>query len=168
MFDSEIPLLDMFTRLVVAAGLALVLGLERELRGKAAGLRSHMLVSLGSAAFILIGMDILFATATGDPSARIDPTRIVQGVTGGIGFLGAGTIIQSRGSIQGITTGASIWISGAIGVACGIGNLALAGMVTVLALLIMVALGRFERQLLERDDERKDERNDERNDDSRP
>jgi len=148
-FESEIPLMEMAIRLLAAAGLALLLGLERELRGKPAGLRSHMLVSLGACAFIMMGMHILLATAVGDPSAQIDPTRIVQGVVGGIGFLGAGCIIQSRGNIQGITTGASIWISGAIGVACGIGTLALAGMVTLLALVIVVVLGRFEREVIE-------------------
>src|SRR5690554_3256998 len=150
MFDTEIPVLDMFIRLLAAAGLALVLGLEREFRGKAAGLRSHMLVSLGASAFIIMGMHILYATAEGDPSARIDPTRIVEGVIGGIGFLGAGSIIQSQGNIQGITTGASIWMAGAIGVACGIGNFALAGMVTILALIIMVVLGHFERQVIKK------------------
>lgn len=152
--DSEIHWLDMLIRLSSAAGLALLLGLERELRGKAAGLRSHMLVALGASAFIMMGLHILFATAEGDPSARIDPTRIVQGVIGGIGFLGAGSIIQSRGNIQGITTGASIWTSGAIGVACGIGNILLAAMVTALALIIMVVLGRFERDVIERGGDR--------------
>ncbi|WP_417515325.1 MgtC/SapB family protein [Marinobacter sp.] len=148
MFDTEIPVLDMFIRLLAAAGLALLLGLERELRGKVAGLRSHMLVSLGASAFIIMGMHILFATAEGDPSARIDPTRIVEGVIGGIGFLGAGSIIQSRGSVQGITTGASIWMAGAIGVACGLGIFALAGMVTLMALIIMAVLGRFEHEVI--------------------
>lgn len=146
--DTEIPWLDMLMRLSAAAGLALVLGLERELQGKPAGLRSHMLVAIGAAAFIMVGMDIMFSTAEGDPSARIDPTRIVEGVINGIGFLGAGSIIQSRGNIQGITTGASIWTSGAIGVACGIGNLVLAGMVTAMAIVIMVALGWFERDVM--------------------
>ena len=149
MLESEIPPLDMIVRLLMAAGLALLLGLERELRRKPAGLRSHMLVSVGAAAFILIGLHILMTTAEGDPSARIDPSRIVEGVIGGIGFLGAGCIIQSRGSVQGITTGASIWISGAIGVACGLGTLVLATMVTVLALIIVVGLGRFERDVIE-------------------
>jgi putative Mg2+ transporter-C (MgtC) family protein len=148
-FESEIPFMEMAIRLLAAAGLALLLGLERELRGKPAGLRSHMLVSLGAATFIIMGMHILLATAEGDPSARIDPTRIVQGIIGGIGFLGAGCIIQSRGNVQGITTGASIWIAGAIGVACGIGTLALAGMVTLLALIIVMVLGRFEREVIE-------------------
>lgn len=149
MFETEIPLQEMIMRLLAASGLALMLGLERELRGKAAGLRSHMMVSMGAAAFIMIGLDILFATAEGDPNAMIDPTRIVQGVVGGIGFLGAGSIIQSRGNIQGITTGASIWIAGAIGVACGIGNLSLATSVTVFALVITVVLGWFERKAIE-------------------
>lgn len=149
MFETEIPPMDMIVRLLMAAGLALLLGLERELRGKPAGLRSHMLVSIGAAAFILIGLHILMATAEGDPSARVDPSRIVEGVIGGIGFLGAGCIIQSRGSVQGITTGASIWICGAIGVACGLGNLVLASMVAVLAFIIVVVLGRFERNVIE-------------------
>ena len=148
MFASEIPAMDMGIRLLSAAGLAFLLGLERELRGKPAGLRSHMLVSVGAAAFILIGLHILMTTANGDPSARIDPSRIVEGVIGGIGFLGAGSIIQSRGNIQGITTGASIWISGAIGVACGLGTLGLAGMVTALAFAIVVVLGLFEREVI--------------------
>ncbi|MBB3189104.1 MgtC/SapB family protein [Halomonas cerina] len=145
--EAEISLLDMLTRLSVAAGLALVLGLERELRGKPAGLRSHMLVALGAAAFLIVGLEILFATAEGDPSARIDPTRIVEGVIGGIGFLGAGSIIRSGASVHGITTGASIWLAGAIGIAAGVHNFALAAMVTGLALVIMTVLGAIERFL---------------------
>ncbi|WP_235937643.1 MgtC/SapB family protein [Marinobacter caseinilyticus] len=147
--ETDIPLLDMLLRLSVASGLALLLGLERELRGKPAGLRSHMLVSLGAAAFIIMGMSILFATAEGDPSARIDPTRVVQGIIGGIGFLGAGCIIRSGTDVQGITTGASIWLAGAIGVAAGINNFALAAMVTALALVITTVLGRFERDVIQ-------------------
>ena len=76
MFDSEIPLMDMLFRLLAAAGLALLLALERELRGKAAGLRSHMLVSLGASAFIMMGIHILFATAEGDPSAPRGSLRV--------------------------------------------------------------------------------------------
>ena len=91
--ESEIELMDMVLRLVAAAAMGSLIGLERELHKRPAGLRTHMLVSLGAAAFLLVGYEILFATAVGDPSARIDPTRIVEGVIGGIGFLGAGSII---------------------------------------------------------------------------
>lgn len=146
--ETEVPLWDMVIRLLAAAGLAGIIGLEREMRDRPAGLRTHMLVSLGAAAFLLVGYEILFSTAEGDPSARIDPSRIVGGVIGGIGFLGAGSIIRSGGSIHGITTGAAIWIAGCIGVACATGNLILAALVTVLALVIVCVLGFFESRVL--------------------
>ena len=149
MEQSELPLIDLLIRLSVATGLGFLLGIERELRGKPAGLRSHMLVAMGSAAFVMVGMEVLYATATGDPSARIDPTRIVEGVIGGIGFLGAGSIIQARGNVQGITTGASIWIAGAVGVASGVGNLPLAGLTAAFALVTVTVLGQFEKEVLE-------------------
>lgn len=139
--ETEIPLWDMATRLVAAVVLAGAIGLEREIRRRPAGLRTHMLVSLGAASFLLVGYEIIFSTAVGDPSARIDPTRIVEGVVGGIGFLGAGSIIRSGGSIQGITTGAAIWIAGAIGVACATGNVILAALVCALALIIVYIMG---------------------------
>jgi putative Mg2+ transporter-C (MgtC) family protein len=144
--ESEIPILQLGIRLGAAVLLSLLLGLERELRGKAAGLRTHMLVSLGAASFMVIGMEVLFATATGVPSARIDPTRVIQGVIGGIGFLGAGSIIRGNGSIEGITTGAGIWTAGSIGLACGFGSLILAAMITGFALVIVVLLGFLERK----------------------
>ncbi|MDT8408368.1 MAG: MgtC/SapB family protein [Wenzhouxiangellaceae bacterium] len=149
--ESEIAIFDMVLRLLAAAGLASVIGLERELRQRPAGLRTHMLVSLGAAGFMLVGYEILFATAVGDPSARIDPTRIVEGVIGGIGFLGAGSIIQGRGSVQGITTGAAIWVAGAIGVACATGNFILAGLITGIALIVVVVLGFFEHEVIYED-----------------
>src|SRR6056297_4048197 len=130
--ESELAITDIVLRLLAAAAFASVIGLERELRKRPAGLRTHMLVSLGSAGFLLVGYEIMFSTAVGDPSARIDPTRVVEGVIGGIGFLGAGSIIRSGGHIQGITTGASIWLAGAIGVAAGTNNFPLAGMVTII------------------------------------
>lgn len=151
--ESEIPFWDMLTRLAVAAGFGLAIGLERELRGKPAGLRTHMLVSLGAATFMLLGYHILFETAQGDPSARIDPTRIIEGVIGGIGFLGAGSIIRSGGTIEGITTGAAIWIAGAIGLACGVGDFVMAGVVTGITLVIVVIIGFFEREVIGKDQE---------------
>jgi len=149
--ESEVSTWDMVIRLLAAAGFASVIGLERELSDRPAGLRTHMLVSLGSAAFLLVGYEILLATTAGDASARVDPTRIVEGVIGGIGFLGAGSIIQARGDIRGITTGAAIWIAGAIGVAFAVGNFVLAGLVTAMALIIVLVLGYFENAALNSD-----------------
>ena len=94
--ENEISLIDMIIRMLAAAGLASFIGIERELRNRPAGLRTHMLVSLGAAAFMLVGFEILLTSATADPSAHIDPTRVVEGVITGIGFLGAGCIIQAR------------------------------------------------------------------------
>ncbi|HMB37796.1 MAG TPA: MgtC/SapB family protein [Wenzhouxiangellaceae bacterium] len=153
--ESELAITDIVLRLLAAAAFASVIGLERELRKRPAGLRTHMLVSLGSAGFLLVGYEIMLATAVGDPSARIDPTRIVEGVIGGIGFLGAGSIIQGRGSIQGITTGAAIWIAGTIGVACATGNFILAGLVTGIAMIIVVVLGFFEHEVIYDDEDKK-------------
>ncbi len=148
-FETEIPIAEMAIRLASACGLAFLLGLDREMHGKAAGLRTHMMVSLGSAAFIIMGMSLLFATAEGDPSASIDPSRIIEGVIGGIGFLGAGAIIQSGGDIKGLTTGASIWAAGAIGLACGMGYLPLAAMFTAFAVVIILVLGYFKKKVTE-------------------
>ena len=149
--ESELAFWDMAIRLIAAAGFASVIGLERELRKHPAGLRTHMLVSLGAAAFLLVGYEILFEIAEGAASTNIDPTRIVEGVITGIGFLGAGSIIQARGRVQGITTGAAIWIAGAIGVSCATGNFALAAILTGLSLLIVLALGYFESKVLDSD-----------------
>src|SRR6056297_945896 len=153
--ESELAVTDIVLRLLAAAAFASVIGLERELRKRPAGLRTHMLVSLGAAGFLLVDYEIMFATAVGDSSARIDPTRIVEGVIGGIGFLGAGSIIQGRGSIQGITTGAAIWIAGTIGVACATGNFILAGLVTGIAMIIVVVLGFFEHEVIYDDEDKK-------------
>ena len=145
--DTDISNLDMLIRLAVAAGLGLCVGLERELLGKPAGLRSHTLVALGSASFIIMGMSVLFGVAEATGEVQVDPTRIVQGVITGIGFLGAGSIIRTSGDVTGITTGASIWVAGAIGVAAGLDKFALASIITVMALIVISGLGHLEPYL---------------------
>jgi putative Mg2+ transporter-C (MgtC) family protein len=131
---------EMLWRLLSAAGLAGIVGLDRQLAGKAAGLRTHMMVGLGSAAFTTTAVELV-ATM---PDA--DPTRIITGVATGIGFLGAGSIMKAGGEIEGITTAAGIWVVGAIGVACGLGAYTLALATTILAALILVILGRVSRR----------------------
>jgi putative Mg2+ transporter-C (MgtC) family protein len=121
-------------RLFIAMLLGSILGYERESVGAAAGLRTHMLVSVGSALFVLVPLQ------AGMPLE--DLSRVVQGVTAGIGFLGAGAIIKMRheSEIRGLTTAASIWLTSAVGVAAGMGLEATAFLSTVLALLILSLL----------------------------
>ncbi|WP_370246285.1 MgtC/SapB family protein [Candidimonas sp. SYP-B2681] len=147
---SDIPDVAEATRVVLRLTMATILGaaigFERELRGKDAGLRTHMLVSLGAAIFILVplqsGMEI------------DDASRVLQGIIAGIGFLGAGAIIKfsNRGEIKGLTTAASIWVAAGIGIAAGMGREATAVVSTLAALFILVVLRRVEEDLSPPDD----------------
>lgn len=124
---------QILVRLLMAALLGAVLGFEREHKGKAAGVRTHMLVSLGAALFVLAP-----SMAGADEQAL---SRVVQGIVAGIGFLGAGTILKGDGQdashVKGLTTAAGLWMTAAIGTAAGMGREATALISTVLALLVL-------------------------------
>lgn len=127
----------MLLRMLLAVLLGGMLGYERERRGRAAGLRTHMLVALGSALFVLVPIQSGIA-----PDSL---SRVLQGVTSGIGFLGAGAIIKlsdGHPGIRGLTTAASIWLTAAIGVAAGMGHAATAILATLFALFILSTLRR--------------------------
>jgi len=126
-------------RLLVAVLLGGVLGWERESVGASAGLRTHMLVSLGSALFVLIPLQAGMRFE--------DLSRVLQGVTAGIGFLGAGAILKqtARNDVRGLTTAASIWLTAALGVAAGMGREATALLSTVFALVILAILRRWSK-----------------------
>ena len=140
---SDIPDAGQFARitlrLLIAAILGGLLGFERESIGKSAGLRTHMLVALGAALFVLIPQQSGVSDA--------DITRVLQGLVAGVGFLGAGTIIKGDGGeeIKGLTTAAGIWLTAAIGVAAGLGRETTAILSTVLALVILTTLPRLAR-----------------------
>jgi putative Mg2+ transporter-C (MgtC) family protein len=127
-----------FFRVVVATLLGAVVGYERERTGKSAGLRTHMLVSLASALFVIAPLE-----AGMQPS---DVSRIIQGVATGIGFLGAGAILKltAEREIHGLTTAAGIWMTAAVGLATGLGRYGLAVMSVVLGWLILGLLSRLE------------------------
>jgi putative Mg2+ transporter-C (MgtC) family protein len=129
-------------RLSLATVLGALFGWEREASDKPAGLRTHMLVSIGSATFTLLGFETGAQLAERFGDAGLDPTRIVQGIIGGLGFLGAGSIIKSRNAddVTGITTAASVWFTGALGVACGMGAFLLAGISALLGILVLTLL----------------------------
>jgi len=134
-------LADVALRLVAAAVLGGFVGAERERVGKAAGLRTHMIVALGAAMFVLAPAEA--GLAQGDTS------RIIQGIAAGIGFIGAGTILKraDRQEIHGLTTAAGIWLTAAIGVAAAVGPLWLPALCVACALLILLVLGAIERRL---------------------
>jgi putative Mg2+ transporter-C (MgtC) family protein len=138
LFGFHMPLSQMSLRLGCALALGAMIGWEREAKGRAAGLRTHTLVAVGAAGFTLIGME--FAAASEAQGHTLDFLRLIEAVATGVGFLGAGTIIQSGGKVKGLTTAASIWAVAAVGVAAGAGHLALAGLLTAFSLLTLIAL----------------------------
>lgn len=151
---SSIPALawwDVLARLGVAAGLGMAIGIERELRDREAGLRTHVLVSVGSALFTIISAygfhDLL---ANGGPVIRADPTRIAAQIVTGIGFLGAGAIIRQGLSVRGLTTAASLWVVAAIGIASGAGYYSAAVITTVVVLFSLWPLRIVAYRLIER------------------
>jgi len=137
---SEVGLGTMLGRLSAAALLGLVIGLDREYRSQSAGMRTHMLVSLAAATFAVLTFELI-ARAGHDGPIQADPVRLIEAVTAGVAFLAAGTIIQGRGRVQGLTTGAGMWLAGAIGLACGIGAYGIALTVTLLGVVILALLG---------------------------
>jgi putative Mg2+ transporter-C (MgtC) family protein len=127
----EPDVLFLAARVLIAALLGAALGLEREWRGKEAGLRTNTLIALGAALFTAVSMHL----GSGDPG------RVAAQVVTGVGFLGAGAILHNGASVQGLTTAAMIWVNAAIGVAAGAGHIRLAVASTAIVLLAMVALG---------------------------
>jgi putative Mg2+ transporter-C (MgtC) family protein len=153
LFQTSTPLLEIVSRLVLAIVFGAVIGIDREFRQKAAGLRTHILVSLAAAIFTLITFEIFFEMNELMDEPRSDAIRIIEAVTAGVAFLAAGTIIQSRGTVQGLTTGASMWLAGAVGLACGGGFYSIAVIGTVLAVIVLVVIGKLEARLLPRKDD---------------
>jgi putative Mg2+ transporter-C (MgtC) family protein len=147
MSEFGIPLLEILERLLASLLAGAVIGWERERKNKPAGLRTHMLVTLGSATFCVMAFEVGAALSDRYGERGVDPMRVLDGVVGGIGFLGAGSIIQARGRVQGITTAAGVWMAGALGAACGVGAYKLAALSTVLAFLVLTVLAKVERHL---------------------
>lgn len=145
--------LGLLGRLVLAALLGGLIGLERELRAKPAGLRTNLLICMGAALLMEVSISVA-RMAEGGPVDAInrpgDPGRIAAQIVSGIGFLGAGTILQSRGSISGLTTAATIWVVAAIGMAVGAGAYVEAVGTAVLVGLSLVLLARVEDELISR------------------
>jgi putative Mg2+ transporter-C (MgtC) family protein len=136
-------------RLLIAMLLGAVIGLQRERTGKPAGLRTHVLVSLGAALFVLAPLE------SGMDNDAV--SRVIQGLVTGIGFLGAGAILklQEKREVEGLTTAAGIWMTAAIGLAVGLGRLGLAIMTTILTWITLSLLGQMEQRMNEKGSEQK-------------
>lgn len=128
--------MEFIFRVFVAALLGGIIGFEREYRAKEAGLRTHFLVAMGSALFMILSQ-FGFESQLGMPTISLDPSRIASQVVTGIGFIGAGTIIFQKHVIKGLTTAAGLWVTSAIGLTCGSGMYLLAVTATLLVLLCL-------------------------------
>lgn len=138
-------------RMLLAALFGAAIGFEREWRNRPAGLRTHILVCVASATFAILTIEIVhadvFAVAGLDEQIKVDPIRIVEAVTAGVAFLAAGVVIFTRGEVHGLTTGAGLWMAGAIGVASGLGLWQVGMLSTFIALVVLALLHLVERRL---------------------
>ena len=130
---------DDLMAILLAVVFGAAIGLEREISGKSAGLRTNVLICLGATVFTIISKEM--------GAGAVAPTRIAAGIVTGVGFLGAGAIIQDTGGVQGLTTAATIWLVSSIGMACGAGHKGLAAVSTLVALLVLIGLGAIEKPL---------------------
>jgi putative Mg2+ transporter-C (MgtC) family protein len=124
-------------RLLLAAILGAVVGFEREWRNRPAGLRTHILICLTTAAIAILAIEITHLSVFSGQEIRIDPIRLVEATTAGVAFLAAGLIFFAKGEVHGLTTGAGMWLAGAIGLAVGLGFWQIASFATLLALVVL-------------------------------
>jgi len=146
MFDFDLYVfIDDLLRIGAAAIVGGVLGFEREVSGHFAGLRTHMMVSIGCAIFVVAGLEV-----SGDSTQAM--TRVIQGLATGVGFIGAGTILKLdvRQEIRGLTTASSIWLTAALGTLAGLAEYVPAAAATVIALVVLAVLQPMERMLAHR------------------
>jgi len=132
-------------RLVLAGVLGGLIGLERELKAKPAGLRTTLLICVGAALFTKLSLEIAMLAGGGGDALRADPARLAAQIVPGIGFIGAGAILHARGRVTGLTTAATLWVVTAIGIAVGAGAYVEAIGTTVMVLGTLLLLGRLER-----------------------
>lgn len=136
-----------FARFVGAILLGAAIGFEREAKNRPAGLKTHIMVALAAAVFSIISVEAIHTGGLDSDNFKSDPLRVVEAVTAGVAFLAAGTIVLSRGEIHGITTGASLWLSGAIGLCLGFGHWIIGFAAVVAGLSILLVLGLLENRL---------------------
>lgn len=148
--ESFLPFDVMLSRLLLAVGLAFLMALDREIKGKPYGLRPYMMVSLASCGFILIILKLAHEADTIAKHITMDPGQVVQAVIGATGFLGAAAVLRAEKNIVGATTGTGLLVAGAVGVSCGLGYYALAVLMAIFTLMILVMVGRLHDHIQKR------------------
>lgn len=141
----SLPIAVVLARTLATVVFCGLIGLERETSRRPAGLRTHMLIGLAACIYCLLTLALLSRAEEFGDAVRMDPLRIIEAVTGGVAFLAAGLIVFSQGKVRGLTTGASMWVAAAIGVACGLGEWAIAATTTVLTLIIIALVRKLEK-----------------------
>lgn len=141
------PFAVVTARLLLATLFGAAIGFEREWRERPAGLRTHILVCVAAATFAILTIEIVHAPMFEAAGSNLDPLRVVEAVTAGVAFLAAGVVIFTRGEVHGLTTGAGMWIAGAIGLACGLGLWQIAGLATGISLFVLGMLHTLEHRL---------------------
>lgn len=144
---THVPFPVIAARLALATLLGAVVGMEREWRQRPAGLRTHILVCLAAALVAILTIEIAHLSYFEGDRMRIDPIRAIEAVTSGVAFLAAGLIVFARGEVHGLTTGAGMWLAGAIGLSCGLGFWGIAVFATALAVIVLSLLRVLERKL---------------------
>jgi putative Mg2+ transporter-C (MgtC) family protein len=132
-----LPFSVISARLLLAAILGSLVGLEREWRDRPAGLRTHILVCLATALIAVLAIEITHMHVFDGQEVAIDPIRLIEATTAGVAFLAAGIVFFSKGEVQGLTTGAGMWLAGAIGLAVALGFWQIGVLGTVLALIVL-------------------------------
>ena len=135
-------------RLLIAAALGAMIGFEREVNTAQAGLRTHILVATAATLFTILAFEIFHTIGEGASASQADPVRAVEAVTAGIAFLGAGAIFRDGGGVQGLTTGAGMWLAGAVGVATALGYYIIAFGTALLAVVVLALLRAFAHKVL--------------------
>lgn len=144
--STSLPISVIVARTLATVAFCGLVGLERESSRRPAGLRTHMLIGLAACVYCLLTLTLIYRADEFGDTVQMDPLRLIEAVTGGVAFLAAGLIVFSQGKVRGLTTGASMWVAAAIGVACGLGEWVIAATTTVLTLTIIALIRQLEKQ----------------------
>lgn len=149
--ETYLPLDIMLIRLGIAAVFGAMIGFERGRRTAEVGFRTHILIAVAACLFTILAFEI-YHTLEGAEN-RADPIRAVEAVTAGIAFLGAGAIFRSGGNVQGLTTGAGMWLAGAVGIACALGYYVTGLVVSLFAIVVLALLRHFSHHFVSGEDD---------------